>query len=289
MNTLERVWRGIRGDWRLHLLSVFSVGVAFVCLVASLLFMVNVARVQDRWEHVGRMSVFLRENANEAQVDALEEALRGTAGVDTVRYLSSAAARREMLKDDVDDTFAALPDGAFPASLELVTREGLALQQRQAIAQQLKTLAIVDSVETYAAWGDRLGAVLNGAVSAAGLLALVVLASVVSVVSSTMRLSLQRRRIEVEVLKLVGATDPYVRRPYLVEGAAQGALGALGALLLVASLYLIVRSPVVAHLTLLLGTEPVFLPWPLSLGLLVLGSVLGVVAASLSLRKMLVV
>ena len=96
-------------------------------------------------------------------------------------------------------------------------------------------LPAVDRVETYAAWSDRLAALLAGGVTASGLLALVVLAAVISVVSSTIRLALQRRRIEVEVLKLVGATDDYVRRPYVVEGAVQGALGATLALVLLGS------------------------------------------------------
>jgi predicted lysophospholipase L1 biosynthesis ABC-type transport system permease subunit len=65
---------------------------------------------------------------------------------------------------------------------------------------------------------------------------------VVSVIGSTMRLLLHRRRSEVEVLKLVGATDGFVRRPFVVEGAAQGAAGAGAALLLLGGLFLIVRG-----------------------------------------------
>ena len=68
----------------------------------------------------------------------------------------------------------------------------------------------------------------SGGVAAAALLALVVFASVLAVVGSTIRLALQRRRTEVEVLKLVGATDGFVKGPFLIEGSTQGALGAHG-------------------------------------------------------------
>ena len=81
------------------------------------------------------------------------------------------------------------------------------MSELQDIALKLRALPAVDSVETYERGTERLSALLGGGVTAAACLALVVLAAVVSVVSSTMRLLMQQRRIEIEVLKLVGATD----------------------------------------------------------------------------------
>jgi cell division transport system permease protein len=117
----------------------------------------------------------------------------------------------------------------------------------------------------------------------------VVFAAVISVVSSTIRLSLQRRHVEVEVLKLVGATDGFVRRPFVFEGAAQGGIGALLAVLLLGGLFITVRTHIDPSLFMLLGVEPLFLPWTLTLALVVLGAVLGACAALFSLRKLLVV
>src|SRR5512138_151301 len=57
MTILERALRGIKSDVRAHLLSVFSVGVAFVCLVLTLLVLINVEHVQKRWESIGHLSV----------------------------------------------------------------------------------------------------------------------------------------------------------------------------------------------------------------------------------------
>jgi cell division transport system permease protein len=128
---------------------------------------------------------------------------------------------------------------------------------------------------------------LAGGVTASGLLALIVLAAVVSVVSSTIRLTLQRRRVEVEVLKLVGATDNYVRHPYLVEGAVQGAGGAACALLVLFVLFAIVQSHFDASFAALLGTAPAFLPWSIAVGLVLIGGALGALAALVSLRRLL--
>jgi cell division transport system permease protein len=286
-SSLRRAFRGAKNDWRLHALSVFSVAVAFVCLAAALLLVVNVGQVRSRWAQSGRASVYLRKNATAQQVAAIEKALRQSEGVTAVRIVSSEDARRELLGIATDPVLDALPTDAFPASLEVAIESSIAGQRLQDLASQLAALPAVENVETYGAWSERLASLLTGGVSASLLLAAVVLAAVVSVVSSTIRMSLQRRRIEVEVLKLVGATDSYVQSPFVVEGAAQGALGALLSIVLLGILFAIVQSHFDSNLSTLLGATPVFLPWTAVLGLIGAGGMLGSAAAYASLRKLL--
>lgn len=288
MNAFERAYRAMRSDLEVHLLSIFSVGVAFVCLVTALLVVVNVQHVQNRWQHIGKLSVYLQAKIEPERLNALDQALRATPGVSGVRYVSSEEARRDLMSDHVDDTLAALPEQAFPSSLEVDTAESLPLEARERIAQQLQALPGVESVETYANWSSRLASVFSGGVTAAAVLTLIVLGAVVSVVSSTIRMALQKRHVEVEVLKLIGATDSYVRGPFVVEGAAQGALGALVALSLVGALYSFIRGAFETHLTALLGVNVSFLPWTMIAGLLIAGALLGAAAAYLSLRRLLV-
>jgi len=287
MTPIERAWRGTKNDWRLHALSVFSVAVAFVCLASALLVVVNVSHVRDRWSSSGRASVYLKKGADREQIANIQRALRASEGVTDVKFVSSDDARHELTTQSDDPIIDQLPTEAFPASLEVSVQSDVAATRLDKLAQQLGALPAVDRVETYAAWSDRLAALLAGGVTASGLLALVVLAAVVSVVSSTIRLALQRRRIEVEVLKLVGATDDYVRRPYVVEGAAQGALGATLALALLGALFAIVQSHFDASFGTLLGMTPSFLPWTVALGLIVSGGALGAIAALLSVRRLL--
>jgi cell division transport system permease protein len=289
MTPLDRAWRGGRNDWRLHVLSIFSVAVAFVCLASALLVVFNVYGVSARWASTGRASVYLNPSVSEEQVRTVERALRASPGVTTVKFVSSADARRELMSERPDEVLAALPAEAFPASLEVGLTGDDAAARLEVVAKQLAALPMVDRVETYGAWSERLGALLTGGVTAAALLAIIVLGAVVSVVSSTIRLALQRRRIEVEVLKLVGATDGFVRRPFVIEGAAQGAIGALLAVVILALLYAIVRSQFDGQLGALLGMSPSFLPLFAQAGMIVLGALLGAGAALVSLRRLLTV
>jgi cell division transport system permease protein len=286
MNALQRALRGGRHDWQLQLSSVFSVGVAFICLASALLVVANVQELRVRWSHEGRASVYLQPSADAADVETIMTALKNTRGVVRVEHVSSEAARKELLKSG-DEILAGLPPEAFPASLEVRVHDPERSGALARMAEKLRLLPRVEAVETYEAWGKRLGTLLGSALVGAGVLALVVLGTVASVVSSTIRLSLQRRKLEVQVLKVVGATDDYVRRPFVIEGAAQGALGAGVALFVVVIMFLAGYARLDAEFLLLLGAPPSFLPWYATLGMLGLGTVLGAISAHLSVRKLL--
>ncbi|MFI5301458.1 MAG: cell division protein FtsX, partial [Polyangiales bacterium] len=92
-SSVERAKRGLKAEWRLHALSVVSLAVAFVCLGATLLTVVNLHALQERWGHTGRASIYLKDGAPIAQVEAMVAALKVTPEVRSVRYLSPADAR----------------------------------------------------------------------------------------------------------------------------------------------------------------------------------------------------
>jgi cell division transport system permease protein len=291
VSTTRRARRGMVREWRLHALSVFSLAVAFVCLGAALLVVTNLRAVEDRWAHAGRASVYLKDGATQDEVDALRGALARVPGVTGVHYVSSGDARVEFGEHEIASNvaLAALPVEAFPASIELDVAPDMPDAELTDIVAKMKELPSVDDVETYQSWTERLARLVRGGVAASALLALVVLTAVLAVVGSTMRMALQRRRTEVEVLKLVGATDGFVKKPFVIEGSLQGACGAAGAVALLGVLFVVVRGRLDTELASLVGIEPAFLPWPIVVGMVVLGGMLGAVAALASLRKMVAV
>lgn len=291
IGTTRRARRGMLREWRLHALSVFSLAVAFVCLGAALLVVTNLKSIEERWAHAGRASIYLKDSASQADVDAFKVALSNVPGVTHVRYVSSGQARSEFGQQEMANNgdLASLPVEAFPASIEIEVKPEMTDVDLSDMVAKLKQLPAVDDVETYQAWTERLARLVRGGVAAAALLALVVFASVLAVVGSTIRLALQRRRIEVEVLKLVGATDRFVKGPFLLEGSAQGAIGATAAVVLLGALFLLVRGRLDGELASLVGVDPTFLPWPVVLGMIATGALLGMTAAALGLRKLVAV
>jgi cell division transport system permease protein len=289
VSTTRRAKRGMLREWRLHALSVFSLAVAFVCLGSALLVVTNLHAAEERWARAGRASVYLKDGASQDDVEALRGALLLVSGVTGARYVSSGDARQQFAGENQGSALAGLPAEAFPASIEIDVAAEMPDVDLATMVAKMKELPSVDDVETYQSWTERLAKLVRGGVAASALLALVVFASVLAVVGSTMRLVLQRRRMEVEVLKIVGATDGFVRKPFVVEGSVQGALGAVAAIALLAVLFLVVRGRLDEELASLVGVEPSFLPWQVAGGMVVLGAVLGAVAALASLRKLVAV
>jgi cell division transport system permease protein len=289
--TTRRARRGMLREWRLHALSVFSLAVAFVCLGAALLVVTNLMAVQERWAHAGRASIYLKDNATQADIEGFKVALAKVPGITNVRYVSSGQARAEFGAQEVTShaELAALPVEAFPASIEVDVRPDMPDAELAGIVGKMRQLPVVDDVETYQNWTDRLARLVKGGVGAAAVLAVVVFGAVLAVVGSTIRLALQRRRTEVEVLRLVGATDGFVKGPFVLEGSAQGAMGATAALALLGTLFLIVRGRLDDELASLIGVEPTFLPWHVAAALIGVGALLGAFAAAMGLRKLVTV
>lgn len=281
-----RAIRSGRADFKMHALSVFSLAVAFVCLASAVLVVENLEALRSRWSRVGRASVYLREGDHAREAQELREALNRTPGVTKVTLVTPEDARRELVEGSGDAALAALPPVAFAASLEVDFAPEMADSDVTSVAQRLRGFPAVEAVETYAKWSERLGVLLKAGVVASLLLAVVVLAAVVSVVGSTMRMALERRRREVEVLKLVGATDGYVRAPFVLEGAAEGGFGATFALVLLGVLYAIVHSFGGDSVAPLFGIAPSFLSPLAMLGLVSLGAGLGAASAAATLRKL---
>ncbi len=284
---IKRALRAVMADFKLHLLSIFSVSVAFVCLSATLLVSVNIDAVREKWAENGRASVYLVPDVQPKRIQTIRQALLSSEGVTEVKYVSSEQARAEIMESSTDEALAGLPADAFPASLEVSLVDEKATSRIERLGQQLEELAAVETVETYAAWGERLDRLLAGGITVALILLAVVLAAVVSVVGSTMRLALSRRSREVEVLKMVGATDSYVRGPFVLEGAMQGGAGACLAILLCGLLYLVIKDAFHGALGTLLGASPQFLSIAICAGLVVLGIVLGATSALASLKRLL--
>ncbi len=288
--TLRRAARGMREEARLHLVSTSSLAIAFLCLGVALLMLANLDALAGAWERAGRVTIFLRDGARQDQIDELTSALSALPGVASVTHVTSADARREFVADaHLGASVETLPTDAFPASLEVELAGGAGRIGSAAIAERVSQVAIVEDVETYASWFDQLHGLLAAGRGAALGLAVLVLLCVLFVVGNTIRLVVAGRRDEIEVLKLCGASDRFVRGPFIVEGATQGFVAALVAMLTLAVAFFFLRDRVDGALVSLLGAHAVFLHPSMALSVLFAGGLVGAIGSALSLRRYLAV
>lgn len=283
---IARAKRGLRDDLRLHVVAIASLVVAFLCLGAALLSVANLSRIAERWGGAQHLTVYIKDGAQTGDVAQLRLVLESLQEAEHVRYVSAADARKEFAEQaDMGSNARALPTDAFPASLEVGLRSASNEQRVAEIAERVRRFGAVDEVETYHDWFAQMGTLLRAGRSAVAMLAMLVVICVLAIIGNTIRLAVANRRREIEVLKFCGATDGFVRSPFVIEGMLQAAAAATAALLLLLIAYFCLRGYVEGTLSAITGVRTVFLDPLTSLGIVLGGGLMGALGSALSLRR----
>jgi cell division transport system permease protein len=259
------------------LIVMFFLGV-FVALGSYLYAKVDQVRSETK------VSVYLKDDALNRQVGQLEVRLRQNPDVKSVVYLSKAAALTSMKKQLGKDNnvFKQLPVNPLPASIEVHLHDPT---QAKAVAATVRGRPGVDSVNYGGKTADRVlrvGATIEAVVG--GLILILAIAAVL-LIANTIRLSIHSRRREIEVMKLVGATNWFVRLPFIIEGMLCGLVGAAVAIVLLYASYVGLLREWIQGSDLSSSQVQAISFWLLGALLLVAGTGLGAVGSGLTLRR----
>jgi len=289
-HAIVRARRGFRDERSLYVVATSSLAVAFLCLGGALLAVENLGAIANRWGNSGRMTIYLADGARSQDVAQLKMVLESLDEVRNVDEVTPAEARAALLSE-FDDAreLTGLPANILPASLEVDLNGRIGGARIASIASRVSQFRGVDSVDTYRGFFRRLESLTSTGRMVSLAVAFLVALCVVAVVGNTIRLSVARRQSEIEVQKLCGATDAFVRRPFLVEGAIQAFIASFVAVALLALGFVVLRPQVDATIAGLLGIRLVFLSPGLLVALLASGALLGGVGSFLSIRRYLVV
>lgn len=225
-------------------MTALVIAIALALPAALQLGLLNFQRAVAGWDGQPQISVFLHKGAREAAVESFAGELRADPAVAQVTYISPEEALREFQQaSGLGDALEGLDANPLPAVL-LVRPRDTAGDQLEALAQRLRESALSDAVVLDMAWVQRLAQLTElGRRLSAGL-ALLLALGVLLVVVNTIRLHIESRREEILVVKLVGGTDAFVRRPFLYSGLCYGIAGGLLAWLLVGGGAALLSGPV---------------------------------------------
>ena len=207
------------------------IGSFFTCLVMAValslpmglaLLLDNVERLGGSWQRAAQISLFLQIDADEAEGQGLRELIAAMDDVAEAEWISREQALAEFQQQSgLGEAPRELPDNPLPGVV-LVTPKEVDKVALEALRLRLAELPKVQQAQLDLLWVERLTAILNlGDRFVFGLTLLLVMALLL-VIGNTIRLHIENRRTEIEVIKLVGGTDSYVRRPFLYMGALYG-------------------------------------------------------------------
>lgn len=269
------------------LMTIAVVGIA-LALPGGLYIMIdNMQRVSSSWDTTARISIFLKMSVREDRAKYLAGRIEKIPTVASVKYVSPKEALEEFKRlSGFGETLNTL-DNPLPAVI-LVTPKSEAANDKdlQVLVARLKKNNEADLVQLDMQWVRRLNALLEIARRGATLLGVVLAAAVLLIIGNTIRLSVLNRRDEIEVIKLVGGTNAFIRRPFLYSGIYQGLFGALAAWALIGGSLALLKGPI-TNLALLYSSDFSVqgLTWQSSGALLLSGALLGWIGSRIAVGR----
>ena len=232
---------GFRNTWANRMMSVASICVLLSCLVligsASMMFL-NINSLVDRIEDENVIMVYVSDNATDADVTAMGDELKGMSNVDKVEFVPKEEAWQEQLETMEDaqaEFFTEIStDIPLPDAYKVTVKD---LNQFSQTVKEVKTLNGVDTVRENTDLAQKLDTISRGVSIIAIVIIAVLFAISLFIISNTIKLTVYSRRLEISIMKSVGATNSFVRLPFVVEGMILGIVSGVVSLGVVWGIY----------------------------------------------------
>lgn len=224
-----------QASWRLvsqpvgTLLSALVVGIALSLPAAGYILLDNMASLARGVSGTPEISLFMAQDASDADVAAIEKRLRADADIGGYRHVPKDEALRQIERSGLGDVMGGLTSNPLPDAF-IVTPRDEDPERYEVLRTRFVAWPAVAHVQLDSAWVKRLHALLGLGQSAVLLLAGLLGLALVIVTFNTIRLQILTQRHEIDVSRLLGATDPFIRRPFYWFGSLQGLLGGVVAL-----------------------------------------------------------
>ncbi|BAV32941.1 cell division protein [Sulfuricaulis limicola] len=236
-------------------LTVAVIGITLALPAGLYVAIENVQRLAGGWEDNGQISLFLKQDLSEPAIEKLSDKIRKLPAVSWVDYVSREAALAEFKKlSGFGEALGALERNPLPPVLVVHPAAKHARPEAlQTLLSDLRRYNEVELAQLDLEWVQRLYAMLDLARQGVLILTAGLAVAVLLIIGNTIRLAVLNRRDEIELIKLIGGTNAFIRRPFLYSGTLQGLFGGVLAWLLIGLGLLLLSGPV-HHLASLYGS-----------------------------------
>ena len=233
--------------WQLrwsHLLTAMTMAVALFVFGAFMLLQINLEQLLKGWGEQIQITAYLNKNLGADEIPALLARVEASPEVERVRMISQEQAWRDFQAalGSQSSLLDGLPPDVFPASLEIslkpAHRDSPMVEQ---VAARLRAEKEFASVEYPQEWVERLGLIVLAVQWAKWSLGGLLFLGAFLVVGSAVKLALTARKDEVEIMQLVGASEPLIQAPFVLEGMIQGLLGGALSMVMLWGLFALAR------------------------------------------------
>jgi cell division transport system permease protein len=291
MNVVSRALRGIREHTWLAFVSTSVVCVALVLAGGFALGILNLRTVLGAWQHDAHVSAYLRADTSSGTIDGIRATLEQRPEVAELTFLSEDDARAWAVREmpELAPSIGEFERGTLPASFEIRMKPEYASPEALA--------SFVDAIRTAGPWTDidygqewlqQFASFVEAATLVGTGLGVLIVVAALFLVANTVNLVVYARRDELEIMRLVGATNGYILGPFVVEGALQGLVASGVALLALWGAHVAIGPRLAKVMSAAVGSSPLtFLPGSGVALVVAAGVLVGAIASWMSVRRFL--
>ena len=277
----------ILGNRLVHAISVGTIASSLILFGAFILLFYNLNNWVAEWGQSLSMSVYLQDGIDQKTRERIESLLKNLPSAELKEYISKDRAMEDLIEGlgAHSGLLEGLKENPLPASFEIVFKDvNIRQLNPPRMKEEIEKIEGVQEVQYSEEWLDRLEGLVYMLKVAGFVIAGFLCLAVLFITTNTIKLTIYSRRDEVEILKLVGATDWFVKMPFLIEGAIQGLVGGLIALSVLSLIFLLFSMDKVDIIGLPV-LEIVFLPIAHLTSILLLGLILGLVGSFIAVGR----
>ncbi len=286
---IKKALADIRSNRFMNFITIVTISLSILIVSVFMLFFENASRVIEVWNQGGRAMIYLENNFSRDMLPDLEAKIHGLGEINGMIFISKSQALDKLKKEMGSRTefFKTLKTNPLPDAIEIKMKSHGSFEQIQEFARQIESLDMVENVEYGQGWLGKFLNIFNlfkmTGYAMCGLFLLIAL----FITANTVRLAFYSRRLEVEIMRLVGATEGFIKTPFYVEGLFQGFIGGVLGLVILLVGYLTISSGMAENLAAYVYTDIQFLSVKAILTLLFSSTFLGWFGCYLSLKQIL--
>lgn len=264
-----------------------AIGVTIALPACLFILLFNFNQVSAQWQDGSQISLFLKQEISESRAKSINKTLLSLAEIKNTEYHTAAESLTEFKQRfGMEDLLDALPDNPLPAVILVETKDNLSSETINALLKNLNAHPGIEYAQFDMAWLQRLRQLHQIGKRGVGLLGLLLSLSILLIIGNTIRLAIINRKDEISIIKLIGGTNAFIRRPFLYTGFWYGLIGGFIAWSILLIAFALINGPINA-LSESYGSQ-FSLHWyalPSLILLPILGASLGIIGAWLTVHQ----
>ncbi len=286
---IKKALQDMKDNTFLHVVTMLTIAVSILILSAAGLLFSNAGDVIDSWKKGIRIMAYLKDNALQQDILSARQAVLKMNGVDTVVFISKDDALTTLKKQMVRQSslIENLRTNPLPDAFEIKMKtQGQNWEKIEMLAAHIESHPTVTNVEYGQTWLGRISKLFSLFQFIAFAMGSLFFMGTVFIVANTIRLALFSRREEIEIMRLVGATNGFIKAPSYIAAIIQGAVGGLLGIIVLYITFLIITTNIEQNFsTYTLSIR--FLSFEVVMGILCYSTIVGWLGCFLSLKQFL--